>query len=140
MGGQRSERRKWIHAFDKVVAVVFLVASSEYDQTLRLEESGGEVSGAISKDKARGEALPSLSPRSLCVLQVVNRLHESCALFQTILTYPWFRHAAIILFLNKKDLLEEKIKTSHLADYFPQFDGECACHAALLYCGFGWVW
>ena len=45
MGGQRSERRKWIHAFDSVIAVVFLVASSEYDQTLRMEESGGEVGG-----------------------------------------------------------------------------------------------
>ena len=58
-------------------------------------------------------------------LQVVNRLQESCALFQTILSYPWFQHATIVLFLNKKDLLEEKIKTSHLVDYFPEFDGEC---------------
>ena len=61
-----------------------------------------------------------------CALQVVNRLEESRALFQTILTYPWFQHAAIVLFLNKKDLLEEKIKTSHLADYFPEFDGASA--------------
>jgi hypothetical protein len=26
--------------------------------------------------------------------------------------------------MNKKDLLEEKIMTSHLVDYFPDFDGE----------------
>ena len=26
-------------------------------------------------------------------------------------------------FLNKKDLLEEKILHSHLVDYFPEFDG-----------------
>ena len=44
VGGQRSERRKWIHSFEEVTSVMFLVAISEYDQTLRLEESGGEVS------------------------------------------------------------------------------------------------
>ena len=43
VGGQRSERRKWIHSFENVTSVMFLVAISEYDQTLRLEESGGEV-------------------------------------------------------------------------------------------------
>ena len=32
VGGQRSERRKWIHTFEHVTAVVFLVAVSEYDQ------------------------------------------------------------------------------------------------------------
>ena len=34
MGGQRSERRKWIDCFDNVTAVIFIVALSEYDQTL----------------------------------------------------------------------------------------------------------
>ena len=52
---------------------------------------------------------------------------ESKALFSAILTYPWFERSSIILFLNKKDLLEEKIKTSHLADYFPEYNGVCAC-------------
>jgi len=35
VGGQRSERRKWIHCFDQVTAVMFCVALSEYDQSLR---------------------------------------------------------------------------------------------------------
>lgn len=34
MGGQRSERRKWIHCFENVTSVMFLVALSEYDQSL----------------------------------------------------------------------------------------------------------
>ena len=74
MGGQRSERRKWIHAFDNVVAVVFLVASSEYDQTLRLEESGGEVSGAISKVKTRGQSAATPLPS----VPVCCRLSTDC--------------------------------------------------------------
>ncbi|XP_050297802.1 G protein alpha q subunit-like [Anthonomus grandis grandis] len=92
VGGQRSERRKWIHCFENVTSIIFLVALSEYDQILF--ESENE-----------------------------NRMEESKALFKTIICYPWFQNSSIILFLNKKDLLEEKIMTSHLVDYFPDFDG-----------------
>merc|ERR1719411_1790277 len=82
VGGQRSERRKWIHCFENVTSIIFLVALSEYDQILF--ESENE-----------------------------NRMEESKALFKTIITYPWFQHSSVILFLNKKDLLEEKIMYSH---------------------------
>ena len=34
VGGQRSERRKWIHCFENVTSIIFLVALSEYDQIL----------------------------------------------------------------------------------------------------------
>ena len=51
-------------------------------------------------------------------------MEESKALFRTIITYPWFQHSSVILFLNKKDLLEEKIMYSHLVDYFPEYDGK----------------
>ncbi|NXK66837.1 GNA11 protein, partial [Sylvietta virens] len=92
VGGQRSERRKWIHCFENVTSIMFLVALSEYDQVL--VESDNE-----------------------------NRMEESKALFRTIITYPWFQNSSVILFLNKKDLLEDKILYSHLVDYFPEFDG-----------------
>jgi len=46
VGGQRTERRKWVHCFDNVTAVLFCVAMSEYDQvlfedadTMRMHES-----------------------------------------------------------------------------------------------------
>jgi len=35
VGGQRSERRKWIHCFDNVTAVLYCAALSCYDQVLR---------------------------------------------------------------------------------------------------------
>ncbi|XP_037717458.1 G protein alpha q subunit isoform X5 [Drosophila suzukii] len=99
VGGQRSERRKWIHCFENVTSIIFLVALSEYDQILF--ESDNE-----------------------------NRMEESKALFRTIITYPWFQNSSVILFLNKKDLLEEKIMYSHLVDYFPEYDGPKQDHAA----------
>ncbi|XP_038625576.1 guanine nucleotide-binding protein subunit alpha-14 [Tachyglossus aculeatus] len=92
VGGQRSERRKWIHCFESVTSIIFLVALSEYDQVLA--ESDNE-----------------------------NRMEESRALFKTIITYPWFLNSSVILFLNKKDLLEEKIMHSHLISYFPEYTG-----------------
>ncbi|XP_026883050.2 guanine nucleotide-binding protein subunit alpha-14 [Electrophorus electricus] len=92
VGGQRSERRKWIHCFENVTSIIFLVALSEYDQVLA--ECDNE-----------------------------NRMEESKALFKTIITYPWFQQSSVILFLNKTDILKEKITYSHLATYFPEFTG-----------------
>ncbi|KAM9509918.1 guanine nucleotide-binding protein subunit alpha-14-like [Guaruba guarouba] len=86
-GGQRSERRKWIHCFESVPSITFLVAVSEYDQ-------------------------------------VLNQMEESKALFKTIIISPWFLNTSVILFLNKKDLLEEKIMYSHLISYFPEYTGK----------------
>ncbi|GMI59623.1 hypothetical protein ScalyP_jg4722 [Parmales sp. scaly parma] len=34
VGGQRNERKKWIHCFDDVTAVIFVAALSEFDQKL----------------------------------------------------------------------------------------------------------
>lgn len=35
VGGQRTERKKWIHFFEDVTSILFCVALSEYDLTLR---------------------------------------------------------------------------------------------------------
>ena len=39
VGGQKNERKKWIHCFDNVTAVVFVAAISEYDQKLFEDQS-----------------------------------------------------------------------------------------------------
>lgn len=92
VGGQRSERRKWIHCFESITSIIFIVASSEYDQKL-----------AEADD--------------------TNRMVESIALFDQVINYEWFRETSFILFLNKQDVLEKKVKTSHLKDHFPGYTG-----------------
>lgn len=39
VGGQRTERRKWLHCFDNVTAVFYFVALNEYDMNLREDDS-----------------------------------------------------------------------------------------------------
>lgn len=38
VGGQRSERKKWIHCFEGVTAIIFCVALSAYDLMLAEDE------------------------------------------------------------------------------------------------------
>lgn len=47
VGGQRNERRKWIHCFDKVNAVIFVASLSEYDQTLFEAEGKNRLQEAL---------------------------------------------------------------------------------------------
>jgi len=43
VGGQRSERKKWIHCFENVNALMFLVAISGYDQCLAEDKDGVSI-------------------------------------------------------------------------------------------------
>ncbi|KAK9967482.1 hypothetical protein ABG768_001880 [Culter alburnus] len=93
VGGQRGQRRKWIHCFENVMSLIFLASLSEYDQLL--EEN--------NKD---------------------NRMEESLSLFYMTIHSTWFANSSVILFLNKMDILAEKIQFSDLKTYFPGFEGK----------------
>lgn len=43
VGGQRSERKKWIHCFENVNCLLFLVAISGYDQCLVEDKDGVRI-------------------------------------------------------------------------------------------------
>ncbi|CAG2103062.1 unnamed protein product [Medioppia subpectinata] len=73
--------RKWIHCFENVTSIIFLAALNEYDQ--RLVEGNN----------------------SLCEQ---NRMEESLALFKVLIACEYFENSSVILFLNKKDLFENK--------------------------------
>ncbi|CAG0878932.1 unnamed protein product [Darwinula stevensoni] len=97
VGGQRGERRKWIQCFNEVTAIIFVTACSSYNMVLREDPSQ-------------------------------NRLKESIELFTSIWnnrydTYRWLRTISTILFLNKQDILMEKVaaRKSPIEDWFPDF-------------------
>ena len=48
VGGQRNERKKWIHCFDKVSAVIFVAALSEYDQALFEDHETNRMTEALN--------------------------------------------------------------------------------------------
>lgn len=111
VGGQRSERKKWIHCFENVTSIIFCVALSEYDQVL-LEESNQVRS-----------APRVISVRSADKVVLQNRMMESLVLFDSVVNSRWFMRTSIILFLNKVDLFKEKLGRSPLGNYFPDYSG-----------------
>eukprot|EP00457_Paulinella_chromatophora_P010657 gb/GEZN01010768.1/.p1 GENE.gb/GEZN01010768.1/~~gb/GEZN01010768.1/.p1 ORF type:complete len:367 (-),score=51.88 gb/GEZN01010768.1/:19-1119(-) len=92
VGGQRSERRHWLHCFENVTALLYVAALSEYDMAL-LEDTS------------------------------TNRMQESLNLFEDICESRWFAKSSIILFLNKRDLFEDKITKVPLTVCFGQYQG-----------------
>lgn len=65
VGGQRSERKKWIHCFEGVTAIIFCVALSAYDLVLAEDEemvSHGDGTSAVSHPLCggAGRAAPPL--------------------------------------------------------------------------------
>lgn len=48
LGGQRSERKKWIHTFGEVTALIFVVPISAYDQKLQEDENVNRIDEAIT--------------------------------------------------------------------------------------------
>jgi len=94
VGGQRNERKKWIHCFQDVTSLLFCVAMSEYDKKLFEDE-------------------------------LVNRMHESLALFDEICNCQWFYETSVMLFLNKSDLFREKIQRVDMKCCFENYIGGC---------------
>lgn len=47
VGGQRSERKKWIHCFESVTSIIFCTALSEYDQVLLEEKSQNRMAESL---------------------------------------------------------------------------------------------
>jgi len=93
VGGQRSERKKWIHCFEDVTAVLFCVALSEYDQTLYEEHGDNRM------------------------MESMKLFKEICN------SKWFANHKGMILFLNKKDIFLEKIKKRDLTCVWEEYSG-----------------
>jgi hypothetical protein len=119
VGGQRNERKKWIHCFEKVTAIVFVVSLNEFDQKVRVDDRSVCTLHTATTSITHAHVLPYM--RQLEDDESVNRMHESLNLFGDIINNRWFQNTSIILFLNKKDLFAEKIKRVDLRCCFPDY-------------------
>ncbi|KAL9653899.1 hypothetical protein ABK040_012958 [Willaertia magna] len=48
VGGQRNERKKWIHQFERVTAIIFFISLSEFDQTCYEDNSTWRVKESLT--------------------------------------------------------------------------------------------
>jgi len=110
VGGQRSERKKWINFFDGVTAVLFVVSLTCYDE-VPFEE-------VTDLDANVGQE---------------NNMVESVTVFKETLAYPCFRRTGCILFFNKADLMQEKVKKVPITIAFPDYKGPKEFNPAVEY-------
>ncbi|CAG8735521.1 12502_t:CDS:2 [Acaulospora morrowiae] len=54
----------------------------------------------------------------------VNRMSDSIDLFDSICNNPLMANTSIILFLNKIDILKQKLSSVNVKDYFPDYEGD----------------
>eukprot|EP00515_Schizochytrium_aggregatum_P003431 CAMPEP_0202067550 /NCGR_PEP_ID=MMETSP0963-20130614/54534_1 /ASSEMBLY_ACC=CAM_ASM_000494 /TAXON_ID=4773 /ORGANISM="Schizochytrium aggregatum, Strain ATCC28209" /LENGTH=359 /DNA_ID=CAMNT_0048634265 /DNA_START=21 /DNA_END=1100 /DNA_ORIENTATION=+ len=115
VGGQRNERKKWIHAFDKVTAIIFVAAINDVNFVMF------DVGGQRNERKKWIHAFDKVTAiifvaaineydQVLFEDSSMNRMDEAVILFDEICNSPFFEKTSMILFLNKKDLFREKLK------------------------------
>lgn len=90
VGGQKSERKKWIKCFNDVNAIVFVVALSSFDHMMFEDDNK-------------------------------NCMDDALELFDKTINMKAFQRTPVILFLNKRDLFEKKIREVPLTAC-PAFD------------------
>jgi guanine nucleotide-binding protein G(i) subunit alpha len=100
VGGQRSERKKWIHCFESVTSIIFCTALSEYDQVLLEERNQVCLPFALVAKTFR---------LTTGYRFIKNRMAESLVLFDSVINSRWFLRTSIILFLNKIDVFKNKL-------------------------------
>lgn len=116
VGGQRSERKKWIHCFEGVTAVLFLVALSGYDSCLVEDKDSNQMQEAL------------MLFDSICNSKWFLRT-SMVSIPRMALLSPPHPFSAQILFLNKVDIFRTKIMYSSIKRYFPDYEG--ALHSFL---------
>lgn len=93
VGGQKVERRKWIHSQQNLNAMIYFVSMDEYDvQNEEAGKSGIEESLEVWKETINSDVSE--------------------------------RNFPVILFLNKRDLLEEKLKKTPLKKVYKDYKGK----------------
>jgi len=110
VGGQRSERRKWLNCFEDVLAIIYFVALNE----CKTNNNNMFVSNALTS---------VADDMKLVEDERVNRMQESLELFKEIGTSKLFQNTLLIVFYNKLDVFKEKLASAPISTYFSEFQG-----------------
>ena len=124
VGGQKSERRKWIHCFQDVTSILFLVSLSGYDQCLvedkdAVRASMARLNGTYSHPiESNARCYDNLGfNMSLPMVQI----DVDCGSLQKSDKLLALNSSLQILFLNKDDLFQTKIQHSDIKTFFPVY-------------------
>merc|ERR1719245_387993 len=96
VGGQRSERRKWINCFEDVRGLIFVVSLIAYNQVLYEDEETNRMVESLN-----------LFKETLTGKRGLN-----------------FKNTCLVIFFNKNDLFHEMIKDFPITTCFPKYKGE----------------
>merc|ERR1712187_597915 len=80
VGGQKNERKKWIHQFQNVSAICYVVSLSAFDEMLLEDAETNSLHDAI---------------------ELFQEIMNSDS--------HWFKESSLFFIMNKKDLFKEKI-------------------------------
>jgi guanine nucleotide-binding protein G(i) subunit alpha len=95
VGGQRTERKKWVKCFQRVDALCYVISLSDYDQI---------VYESVDKND--------------------NRMKDALETSESTINGEWFNATTIFLIFNKKDILREKItEKDNLKKTFSDYRG-----------------
>ena len=85
VGGQKSERRKWIHCFQDVTSILFLVSLSGYDQCL-----------VEDRDAVRTIPLMTFPDSYSSVVLLQNQMQDAMTIWDSICHSQWFKSTSIV--------------------------------------------
>jgi GTPase SAR1 family protein len=111
VAGQRSDKKRWVHYFEDVRAVLFVAALSSFDVVVTQDGNGSDTNSPP----------PSSSSSSS---SSSNALRLSLELFHSVARSTWFPRSALLLCLNKRDLFKEKLAQGRLLKQaLPEYAG-----------------
>ena len=89
VGGVKNERKKWIHQFEDVASVIYVVSLSSYDEPVYEDDAVNSMKDSIQ-----------------CFGDLLNENSH------------WFKQSVLYLIFNKKDVFERKIVDKSLKECF----------------------
>lgn len=108
VGGQRSERRKWLPLFDHSTAIVFVAAISEYDQVVAEDRSKNRLQESLDLFKQIVNSKHFVDAHVILFLNKKDLFAEKIAKIDPVKWFPDYTGG------KSYEKMEEYIKTSFL--------------------------